>query len=379
MRVLFLNYEFPPIGGGGANATKYLLREFSSIANLEIDLVTSSWDKPGVEDFSSRIRLHKLEVHKKRLHFWTHREIIEYLFKGFFYSKSLVRKIKPHICHAFFGFPSGLIALWLRDGLPYIVSLRGSDVPGFNNRFSAEYVFLAPLFKRIWNCSHRVIANSEGLKYLALKTTPEQHIQIIFNGIDTDEFKPPQEKLNEYPDHINLIAVSRLIERKGIDYLIKALPEILKKDKRVRLTIIGEGNLEDDLKLLAKRLDISDKVSFVGFQDHNLMPEHYNNAHLFVLPSKNEGMSNTILEAMACGLPIITTNTGGTSELIKENGFIVPMEDVSAISSAVLEALADKKLMEIMRKRSRNIALEFSWKKQALKYFNIYKEVTGEA
>ncbi len=370
MKVLFLNYEFPPIGGGGANATYYLFKEFSKVPGLEIDLVTSAWESPGIESFSSNIRIHKLVVNKKRLHYWTHREVMEYLVRGYFYSKSLIEDIRPDACHAFFGFPSGLIAYWLRKKAPYIVSLRGSDVPGFNNRFSMEYVFLTPLFKKIWSNSRRVIANSRGLKSLARQTSPEQDIEIIFNGIDIDEFKP-KEKSTDGP--INLIVVSRLIERKGVDFLIKALPKILRAEPRARLIIVGEGNLENELKTLAAQSGPAEKVIFMGFQEHSEMPALYNNANIFILPSKNEGMSNTVLEAMACGLPIVTTQTGGTNELIAGNGIIIPMENSAAISQAVLKILADPALMKEMAEKSRKLALEFGWRKQAMKYLDIYQ------
>ncbi len=377
LKILFLNYEFPPIGGGGANATKYLFKEFSAVNGLEIDLVTSAWQDPGVEEFSPDIRVHKLDIHKKKLHYWTHREIIEYLIKAYRYTYSLVKDVQPDICHAFFGFPSGLVAYLLRDKLPYIVSLRGSDVPGFNNRFSLEYLFLTPLFKKIWRQSRRVIANSRGLKSLALQTAPEQDIDVIFNGIDIEEFRP---KTDSGPGdkQINLITVSRLIERKGLDYLIRSMPEIQERDPRVTLTIIGEGNLEEELKSLSNNLGVSDHVTFLGFQDHSKMPAHYNNAHIFLLPSKNEGMSNTILEAMACGLPIVTTQTGGTGELIEGNGIIVPMEDSHAIAQAVLKITADPDLMRGMGEKSRRTAEEFGWHEQAMKYVDIYNANIGD-
>ena len=172
-----------------------------------------------------------------------------------------------------------------------------------------------------------------------------------------------------------MLVVARLIERKGIAFLIEALPVILKEDDRVRLTIIGEGNLEEKLKSLAKRQGVADKVTFMGFREHNRMPKYYNKAQLFILPSKNEGMSNTILEAMACGLPIITTRTGGTGELIKGNGILVPVEDSQAIARAVLKIMAEPQSRKKMAEKSRQIALEFSWRKQAMKYVDIYKSL----
>ncbi|MBI5787290.1 MAG: glycosyltransferase family 4 protein [Candidatus Schekmanbacteria bacterium] len=370
MKILFLNYEFPPIGGGGANATYYLFKEFASFPELEIDLVTSAWGKGGSENFSPNIRIHKLEIGKKRLHNWTHREVLSYIYHTRQYIKKL--SLKADLCHAFFGFPSGLIAYELRKNLPYIVSLRGSDVPGFNHHFNLEYVFLTPLFKKIWAKSRRVIANSVGLRDLAHKTAPHQEIGVIYNGIDVDEFKP---QVRKNSGKINLIIVSRLIGRKGIDYLLRAMPEVIKKFPQITLTIIGEGNLEQHLQSLSADLGIAAGVSFLGFQEHSQMPRYYNNADIFILPSKNEGMSNTVLEAMACGLPIITTNTGGTGELIRGNGVIIPMENPQAIAEAVIRLISNPQERMMMGQKSREIALEFSWRQQALRYWEIYQQV----
>jgi len=137
-----LNYEFPPLGGGAGNASYYMLREFSKYHDLNIDLITSSADKYRVEQFAENISIHFLDIHKNNtaLHYQSNKNLITYTMKVYFYAKKLRKQKSYDLCHAFFGIPCGAIALLL--GVPYIVSLRGSDVPGHNERFAlADVLF----------------------------------------------------------------------------------------------------------------------------------------------------------------------------------------------------------------------------------------------
>lgn len=372
MKLLMVNYEFPPIGGGGANANAYLLKEYANHPGIEVDLVTSSISDDCIESLSDNIRIHRLDVKKKRLHYWTEVEVLRFLFRAIPYVKALLKTKKFDLCHAFFGFPSGYVAYRFRKELPYIISLRGSDVPGFNERFSLQYVFLTPLFRKIWNSAKSVIANSGELRSLALKTTPELPIDIIYNGIDADEFKPGEKKRDP---GLSILTVSRLIPRKGIDYLIRALPDVVRRFPDLCLSIAGEGNMDEDLKALAAGLGLENNISFEGRVEHDRLPALYGSADIFILPSFWEGMSNTVLEAMASGLPLVVTDTGGTAELVKDNGIIIPKRDSKAISGALIKLIEDSDLRVKMGQESRSLALGLSWDKLALQYLDTYKRM----
>lgn len=370
-----LNYEYPPLGGGASNATYYLLKEFSQIDDIAIDLITSSATNDFEEEkLNNSIHIYKLPVDKKSLHYWTQREIISYSCQAYKYIKKVKKQKKYDLIHAFFGVPCGAIAYRFRKEIPYIVSSRGSDVPGFNERFSSQYIFLKPIIRRVWRNAAAVIANSQGLKELALKTDRNAKIDIIYNGVNIEDFS---RRDNRESGDITILTVARLIKRKGIDDLIRAVPAIAKERQNIKLRIIGEGNMENELKSLAQKLEIAKYIEFLGYIPHNEISNYYSSSDIFVLPSKNEGMSNTVLEAMASGLPIITTDTGGTRELINENGIIIPSEDSGAISNAVLRFINDRKLRENMGIKSRKIAESMSWKNVAKEYYRIYEEVAG--
>jgi L-malate glycosyltransferase len=367
-KILMLNYEFPPLGGGAGNALYYMLKEFSRVSNVRIDLVASSSDKFRIEKFSDNITIHFLEIGKngKNPHYQTCRDIINYSRKAYLYAKHLMKNIDFGVCHAFFTVPCGYIAMKLK--LPYIVSLRGSDVPFYNKRFYLldKFIFKR-LARKIWSNAHAVISNSEGLKQLALNTSPGQGISIICNGVDTDEFKPAEFKKKS--SILRLISVGRLTYRKGYDFLIKAISG----NKKVELVLIGEGNREKRLRALA--VNCGSNAVFMGRKPHDQVREFLQESDVFVLPSINEGMSNAILEAMACGLPIISTDIGGSKELVQGNGFIVQKYSVSELEKAIACYVGKPHFIVKHGARSRKLACSMSWGNAVNDYIKIYENI----
>jgi len=369
MNVLMLNYEFPPLGGGAGNATYYLLKEFSLYKGLSIDVVTSSVSKYRKKKFSDNIDIYFLDIGKKRnFHYQSNLNLLAYTIKSYFFCKKLMKMKAYDLCHAFFGIPCGFIAM--ESGLPYIVSLRGSDVPFYNERFYIfDKLFFRHLSAKIWQRAYRVIANSEGLKKFALKSIYGREIDVIYNGVDTEQFK----RCYKNSDKIRVLCVSRLIPRKGIEHLIRAIKILQKHD--ITLDIVGEGCLESNLRRLVASLGISDKIEFTRFIEHDSIDKVYCRSNIFVLPSLNEGMSNAALEAMACGLPVVVTNTGGAIELVNGNGFIVNVGCPEEIASSLLKFLNNRGLIEEMGEKSRRIAETMGWNKVAKSYYDIYTSV----
>jgi len=390
MRILFFNYEYPPLGGGAGNATSYILREFSQIPDLEVDLVTSAAEeKYGLEKIGKNIRIHKLPIGKnsRNLHFQSQKDLLVYTWKACFFSQKLIRENHYDITHSFFTVPCGFLSLicrWLHK-IPYIVSLRGADVPGYSDRFPLIYKILKPLIRQIWKKSAEVVSNSQGLRELALKTNAGQKISVIPNGIDVEQFRPKEESRIKNQESGNnnfkIICISRLTARKGFNYLIDAVAKIAGKYPDLSLEIVGEGDAKEELEKQAKRANLGSRIEFKGRISHEKTPAAYNRATVFVSPSLNEGMSNTMLEALASGLPIIATDTGGSKELIREgeNGFIIKMKDPDDIAEKLEKLIADPELVRSMAKKSREIAETMSWSRVAEEYYGKYKKVKSLA
>jgi len=195
MKILMLNYEFPPIGGGAANAHRYLLQQYAGSSDLKVDVLTSA-PKPGFfkETFADNITIYKVGLHKKELHFWRKTEVIEWLFKARFHYRKLLRENDYDLAHAFFGFPTGWLCYRSATKLPYIISLRGSDVPGKHARLKLDYTILAPVFRRIWKNAAALVACSQGLKDRALDFLPCASIDVIPNGVELGRIRKKKKK-----------------------------------------------------------------------------------------------------------------------------------------------------------------------------------------
>ncbi len=409
MHILMLNYEFPPLGGGAGNAAYYLLRELArchsgldpesrdchvgstllAMTNqhqvrddLRITFVTSSTGGYREEQFAPNIKIHYLDIGKKgkNPHYQTNKDLLSYAWAVYRFCKWLKKKEKIDLVHAFFGIPCGYIAMKL--GLPYIVSLRGTDVPFYNERF---YCLDKLVFKRlsgkIWQRAEKVIANSEGLKQLALKSYPKQKISVIPNGVDINMFQPlfsvsfPRRQESHF---FTILSTSRLIQRKGLDYLIDAFVDFNRKYPNSRLVLAGSGNMETKLKKKAELLGISKKISFLGTVSKADIPYVYQQADVFVLPSLAEGMSNAVLEAMASGLAILSTDVGGTAELIGDNGLIIEKGSSRAIFEALERLYLDSELLSAMKLLSRQKAEQMSWANMAEQYRKVYWNICAE-
>lgn len=368
-----INCEFPPIGGGAANMNHYFLKEAAQRDDISIDFVTSSHEKSGSEIlFGENIRVWYVKIEKEQLHYWTHGELFSFLRRGYTISKELTSKNKYDIVHAVFGYPSGIIAYALRKEAPYLISLRGSDVPGFNKRFSLIYKLLTPIIRKIWGSASAVTSNSEGLKELASLTSGNIEIKVIPNGVDTKEFNP---SAGDRRPGKKILTVARLIERKGIHYLIEAFPNIIEKIPEATLTIIGSGRMSDKLKKLVSDKNLTGRVSFLGEVLHESLPPIMTGHDIFVLPSFNEGMSNAMMEAMASGLPIVTTATGGTLELLGEGGTYIEKGSPESIVKAVTGLFGNEAKMVNMSAISRHRAETYSWSSVVESYMKIYGEI----
>jgi len=365
VNVLMLNYEYPPVGGGTANANRYLIRELDN-KGVEVDLVTSSPEKYSEEEMSDGTNIYKLDVGKEDLNYWRKSELLLYMFKGAAKARKLERENDYDLVHVWTGFPCGLMARFLKED--YIVALRGSDVPGYSSRFSNIYPFLKPLIRDIWRKAEKVIPNSQDLKRLA-EETADVDMNVIENGVDVRKFSP-KSKPTKKP---KVITVARLVERKRVQDVIRAV-----KDLEIELEIVGDGPEMQDLRELVDDLGISHNVDFKGEVDHEDLPDYYRSSDIFVLPSLKEGMSNTVLEAMASGLPVIITDTGGSDVLVDGNGSVVSPRSPEEIRDELQRYIADPGKLESEGRRSREIAEARGWSGIAEEYKQIYREVVED-
>jgi glycosyltransferase involved in cell wall biosynthesis len=229
-------------------------------------------------------------------------------------------------------------------GIPYIVSLRGGDVPGFEwaaiSRF--YHAFTRPVLSFIWRRARSVVANSNGLAELARKATPDVAIAVASNGVALPACVPSAERAEGGTLH--LLTMGRLTSQKGIDVLFRALTQL--RDLPLQLDIAGDGPERGELEQLAHALGVAKQVRFLGWVSREQLPQVFGEADVFVLASRAEGMPNVVLEAMAYARPVICTRVAGCEELVADRvtGLKVDVEDENQLAAALRELLSDAAL-----------------------------------
>lgn len=224
------------------------------------------------------------------------------------------------------------------------------------------------------------IAVSEPARKFVSRHFPGDY-RIIPNGIDTEQFSPSVRPMAHLADgKLNILFVGRLEKRKGLDYLLKAFA-LLKKDyPEARLVVVGPGKrLLNKYQQMIERQDIKDVV-FTGYVPYQELPRYYRSAHVFCAPALGEeSFGIVLLEAMACGRPIVASNIEGYASLISHGneGLLVPPKNEIALRDAIGELLANRMLREDVGYRGRITAEQYSWDKVSARVLDYYSEVAS--
>ena len=370
-RILMLSYEFPPLGGGIGISCQNLLRELASDRSLGVDLITSGVGVGlEVHELAERIEVFKLPVAKKSLHFWTGSEIARWTWGASRLSRKLSNQRHYDLTHCWGGWPSGLLGYRLRHEIPYIIGLRGSDVPGYNIRLRhVDSLVFQRLSRLVWGQASEVLTNSENLIALARQTSADIPIRVIRNGVDCEMFQP-----GASVEPITFLYVGRLIERKGLFYLLEAFDACSKTKPDLHLVLAGDGPDRERLEEYCNSHGLGSKVEFAGRLTREQLLPRYQSASVFIMPSLEESLPNAVLEAMACGLPIVTSPTGAT-ELLDDNGLVVERGNVGELFKALLEYIENPDLLRSHSRRSRELAESMTWPAMARAYRDTYESV----
>jgi len=218
-----------------------------------------------------------------------------------------------------------------------------------------------------------LVLNSESIEELQELGLERSQMAPIVNGVDTTYFAPPEEK--EALPFVKAVFVGRLTTQKGVDVLLRAWAQLAEPRE---LILVGDGAERPSLEALASELKL-DHVTFTG--STNDVRSYLQQADLFVLPSRSEGIPNALLEAMACGLPVVASAVGGIPDVVQdgESGLLVPSEDVPALAAAIRRLLADSDLRHKMGQKARQrVVSDYSLKAATTRHLDLYREVIGD-
>jgi glycosyltransferase involved in cell wall biosynthesis len=339
MKIVILVLTFPPKWVGGTQTDAYNLAKYLSRRGHEVNVITM-WDRGlpnkgmGEGFFINRIKTTEIFILRTFL----------YSIKSLF----LIKKINPDIIHvqgcSIYG-ARGIIAVLAKLILKksYVLWCQGSEV------------YLAGKLKRI--ASKLLLRNADAIIAVTrdmkneIQRFHKFHVFVVPCGIDLSRFRNiSKENLSNKQLKIRdneklIIFVGRLHPIKGVKYLVEAMNIIIQKTP-AKLLIVGDGEERKNLEKQVVELHLEEFVTFVGKVQNSEVPNLMNASDIFVLPSLSEGLPTTILEAMAAGLPIITTNVRGLPEIVKdnENGFIIEPKNPKQIAEKVLLLLENQEL-----------------------------------
>ena len=391
-KILMFNHEFPPIGGGGGWVSYFLGKHFAA-AGHDVHLITSQFRDCPKDEKVEGFHVHRVRALRKNRDVCAVHEMLTYAISSSLYGLRFAKQFQPDIVQVFFGIPAGGGAYLLqkRRNVPYVVFLGGRDVPSCNPDppyYRWLYLLLKPAIRAIWRNASVVVACSEGLRELAQETDTDVKMDVIPDGLDLARFKPrsppvtaEREQRNACPKKVQILTIGRLIPRKGFQFLIRALPQIIEKAAHnFEIEIVGDGPYHGELLKLAKKLGVAVHIHFAGSVPYSELPQKYQDADIFILPSLAEGMPLVVLEAMGTGLPIVASRVQGIDELVVEgvNGALFDPGDVDGLASSLIKLINAGEGRVEMGKASIERVEPYDWKNIADAYLALYADILSK-
>lgn len=374
VRILLINYEYPPVGAGAATASQAIARCLVTSGHA-ITILTAAYEgHVGLSD-EGGVKVVRIPARRRKRESATIGEMASFLWSSVIHVRRIVRDEKVQAMIAFFSIPSGPAAWWAHrgTGIPYLVSLRGGDVPGAEAGLGLVHHLLTPLRRRILRSARAVVANSAGLQTLAEKADPVA-VRLVPNGVDTQHFVPPNGEDRPAGPH-RLLYVGRFQAQKNLSWMLGQLAEFRATSSLAfRLDLVGDGPERPALTAQVEALGLADLVRFHGWQDRALLRSRYQAADLVINPSLYEGMPNVLLEAMACGRPVLASRVAGNDSVVadQKTGWLYPLNDGTEFRRALQTLLADPALGRRLGQAARARAVaEYSWDACAQSYLDL--------
>lgn len=375
MKLVLINYEYPPLGGGAGNATAELARSFVQ-AGHEVTVLTSGFGSQVGTECMGDLQIIRLRSLRRSVDRSSTREMFSYVWHAWRALPALLRRIQPDGLIVFFTLPCGPLGWYAhkRGATPYIVSLRGGDVPGLVPQIAFMQMLLSPIRRVVLRSALAVVANSRGLADLSQRSD-RVRVDVIPNGVDTDFFRPPGPSATIHPE-LRVLFVGRFHDQKNLFVLLKQFAAAVQACERpITLTMVGDGPQREALETYSRSFPERAVVEFRGWLDKPALRDMYRSADIFVNPSLYEGMPNTVLEAMASGLPVIASDIPGNNELIRSNetGLLFDLATPEQLRIYLQQLSGDAELRRRLGAQARRrVAAHYSWSATAKQYSELF-------
>lgn len=360
-KVLFIT---PSLSGGGAERVIVNLLRNIDRSKFEIFFISINLSGPYVKNLPSDINV--IDLKKTRVRY------------SFFKLIKAINTIMPDVILTTLGFLNLMLIVikpFLKSKPKVIVREANTVSKEINDLSCTKRFFYKSLYRFLYPRADLIIAQSIGMKDDLIKniSLPLKKIKIVYNPVDINYVLSKSQEANPFSDekYIRIVSVGRLSYQKGFDILLEAIKILVKFFPNIRLYILGEGPLRDQLISMANDLKIENNVFFIGFVENPYI--YIKNSDVFVLPSRWEGFPNVLLEALACNAKIVSTNCkSGPSEILgnEEYGLLADVENAGS--------LAEKIHLVLNNLLSIKSPLEKAWKYDVSYIVKQYEEILME-
>lgn len=383
MRILVINYEYPPVGGGGGEVSQFLAEGYSQNGH-DVRILTAHWDGlPKNEIVHDRLSINRIFAFRKDADRCSPFRMAAFALMALPEAFLIARKWRPDIVHCHFAVPVAPVGFFLKClfHIPFVVTLHGGDVPGHQPAQTGKYFrFIKPMTGMILKRAEGIVAVSEHLRELAENAFPGVSIQLIPNGVDVDLYHPAPD--DEKTKKMQFIYVGRFNREKRLDILLEATRNLLDSGKReFSVRLVGAGPLEKDLREKIKDWNLTETVCFTGWISREKVAVELRNSHVFALPSEHEGMPIACLQAMASGLPIIGTKIRGIQQIVRdrENGILTDVGDAGSLARGMGYLIDHPELCKQWGQNNREMAYrDFRWDVVVANYLDLFERITKE-
>ena len=372
MKILTLSYEFPPLGGGGSKVAQGLSAEFVKMGH-QVDIITMAYRDLPREEVVGGVQVRRIPCIRSKVDVSHPHELASYMVRAAPEAMRQAREGKYDVLHCHFILPDGLAAIWAssNSNIPLVVTAHGSDVPGYNpDRFKLLHKLIAPAWRSIVRRIDRIVCPSRYLEQLLLDHEPKASTTVIPNGFDLERFSASRDRVRR------ILVVTRMLERKGVQDVLRALAGT---DLGFDVDIVGTGPYLETLVQLADSLGVDAK--FHGWLDNDSteLKDLFETSSIFVFPSHAENFPLVLLEAMAAGMAVITTNQTGCIEVVGEAALCVDAGDEGAIRAALVELAGNDSLRARLGADARQrVEQHFSWQTVASKHLDVFESLLAE-
>jgi glycosyltransferase involved in cell wall biosynthesis len=366
MKILRVVSDLYPSVVGGIGMHAHEMSKLQAKLGHDITVYTANKGNEPREDFRDGYKIIRLKNDLKLMG----NSISFRLFRELFKIRNDFDIVHAH-SHLFFS--TNLCALVRKLGSPPLVITTHGGLISQTVPMWVHKIYIPTIAKWTFKSADKIICYTDeeiaGLTELGI----EPHkIAIIHNGIDTKIFSSFIKEVNAN----QILWIGRFVPGKGVEYLIEAFDILIKKYPDLKLIMIGRGPLKGNIEQMIRDLNLSKNIIMKEFVPNSELPEIYQSSDVFVLPSLNEGIPRTILEAMACGIPVVCTELPQLVDVVEGCGLLVPVKDSQALAEGISRIVSDRGMAQKFGKNGRVKVVEnYSWEDTVKKTVQLYEEL----